>query len=144
MAGGCVTASSRYACIPTVLLRSETTHDCSERTVTKYAARTAVPVDRSKAEIERILQRWGADQFAYGWQHGGAMIGFRIDNRQVRLTLPLPLPTEFMAGLMLPDGRTVGEWATPQIEAAYARGLMPSSLPGLPAPKQDNVVEMQR
>lgn len=35
----------------------------------------------------------------------------------------------FMAQIMLPDGRTVSEWASPQIEAAYSNGMMPPMLP---------------
>ena len=30
-----------------------------------YAARTTVPIEKSKAEIERTLTRYGADRFAY-------------------------------------------------------------------------------
>jgi hypothetical protein len=33
-----------------------------------YAVGTSVPVDRSKAEIERLLIRYGADHFASGWR----------------------------------------------------------------------------
>jgi hypothetical protein len=33
--------------------------------------------------------------------------------------------------LVLPDGRTVSEWLTPQIEAVYRQGEMPPMLPGL-------------
>ncbi len=38
---------------------------------------------------------------------------------------------EFLAYIMLPDGRTVGGWVGPQLDAAYDpdRGIMPSSLP---------------
>lgn len=39
---------------------------------------------------------------------------------------------EFLAFLVLPDGRTAGEWLRPQIEISYAGGQMP---PLLPAPK---------
>lgn len=37
---------------------------------------------------------------------------------------------EFLANLVLPDGSTVGDWAQPQIAAAYASGQMPALLPG--------------
>ena len=36
---------------------------------------------------------------------------------------------EFAANIVLPDGRTVGEWLGPQIEQAYASGTMPELLP---------------
>jgi len=36
---------------------------------------------------------------------------------------------EFMAHIVLPDGRTVSEWLTPQIERAYTSSSMPPLLP---------------
>lgn len=39
------------------------------------------------------------------------------------------LDDEFLSGVMLPDGRTVGEWARPQIELVYLTGQMPPLLP---------------
>jgi hypothetical protein len=38
---------------------------------------------------------------------------------------------EFLADVMLPDGTTVGDWARPQLEAAYNSGKMPALLPGM-------------
>jgi len=38
--------------------------------------------------------------------------------------------TEFMANVMLPDGRTVGEALQPQLAQSYADGQMPPLLPG--------------
>jgi hypothetical protein len=61
----------------------------------KYAAQTAVPVDRSKAEIERLLQRYGATEFAHGWKQDRATIMFKMHNRYVRFNLPLPTVDEF-------------------------------------------------
>lgn len=57
---------------------------------TRYASSTSVSSDRSRTEIEQILKRYGADQFAYGWDQRGAMIQFRAHGRQVRFALPLP------------------------------------------------------
>lgn len=37
---------------------------------------------------------------------------------------------EFLADIALPNGRTVGEWAGPQLAAAYDGGTMPALLPG--------------
>lgn len=56
----------------------------------KYAENTDVPVERSKAEIETILSRYGADQFMSGWRDLTAVIAFRASERHVRFTLPLP------------------------------------------------------
>ena len=56
----------------------------------KYARDTSVSVERSKAEIERLLQRYGAKEFAHGWKTGKAVIQFGMMNRVVRFVLPLP------------------------------------------------------
>lgn len=55
-----------------------------------YAANTSVSVEKSKAEIERTLARYGASGFAYGWQGSYAMIQFVAHDRRIRFLLPLP------------------------------------------------------
>jgi len=55
-----------------------------------YALGTKVPVSQSKTEIERVLQRYGADQFMYGIKHEAALIMFRAHGRHVKFVLPLP------------------------------------------------------
>jgi len=55
-----------------------------------YASQTDVSSDRSRAEIERTLQRYGARSFMYGWDEGRAVLGFVASDRQVRFVLPLP------------------------------------------------------
>ena len=154
--------------------------------MTRYAQNTDVTSAKSRDEIERTLMRYGADQFAYGWQGDRAVIQFRANDRLIRFVLEMPdrldpdfqlTPTgktrntdtaakewekatrqrwralalvvkakleavesdistfehEFMANVVLPDGITVGEFMTPQIEVAYQRGEMPSALPELEA-----------
>lgn len=56
----------------------------------QYAATTEVPADRSRAEIERTLARYGATSFMYGWEPGRAAIQFEKDGRRIRFVLPLP------------------------------------------------------
>lgn len=63
--------------------------------MSRYAVQTGVSVDRSKAEIERIITRYGADQFVSGWQEGQSIIGFRCEGRFVRFVLPLPRREDF-------------------------------------------------
>lgn len=58
--------------------------------MSRYAKDTEVSVERSRAEIETTLNRYGADTFAYMQQPGHAAIGFRIGGRQIRFVLPLP------------------------------------------------------
>ena len=55
-----------------------------------YAERTDVPVDRSKAEIERMLHVAGASQFATLMSQDKAAIAFTIGGRNYRFAVPLP------------------------------------------------------
>ena len=57
---------------------------------TRYAEKTTVSTEKSRLEIERTLKRYGAISFAYGSDATRATIGFTIENRMVRFTLPLP------------------------------------------------------
>lgn len=47
----------------------------------------------------------------------------------------------FMASIVAPDGRTVGELAGPAIAAMYAKGVTPPSFLSLPSGKPGDVVE---
>lgn len=150
----------------------------------RYAEDTSVSADRSRAEIERILQRYGASAFSYGWEGNQAAIAFKAQNRLIRFLLPLPdkdahefqftpakrqrrtpeqaqaaweqatrqrwralalaikakleaveagittFEDEFLAHIVLPSGQSVGQWLSPQLEAAYQSGRMPPLLPG--------------
>ncbi len=58
--------------------------------MTRYAESTSVPADRSRNEIERTLQRYGAESFAYGWEGQQAVIMFAAHGRRIRFVLPLP------------------------------------------------------
>jgi hypothetical protein len=151
--------------------------------MTKYAADTSVSVEKSRAEIERTLKRWGAEQFMYGWNQQGAVVGFVMNNRQLRFTLAMPdrnakefwytpsqgikrtqaqanaqweqacrqrwralnliikakleavesgictFDDEFLAQIMLPNGRTVSEQICDDIAIAYETNEMPALLP---------------
>ncbi len=61
----------------------------------KYAQNTSVSADRSKAEIERTLIRYGVDEFFYGRFAKGAAIGFTFKGRSVKLNVPLPARKQF-------------------------------------------------
>lgn len=125
-----------------------------------YARNTTVPVERSKAEIERLLQAKGATSFHSGWNADFASLGFTISGTQVMIGVPMPqvsdyrrmsrtrgeaayqaesrrrwrclllilkakfeaiasgistIEKEFLADVVLPNGRTLGEWAVPMI-----------------------------
>jgi hypothetical protein len=145
-----------------------------------YASKTEVPTDRSRAEIERTLVRYGATKFMYGWDESAAVVMFDMHKRRLKFVLPLPRRDEFrltptrkvrtessqneayeqacrqrwralaltikaklesvesgieqfeeafMPQIVLPNGDTIGEVMTPQIERAYMTGEMPPLLP---------------
>lgn len=55
-----------------------------------YAENTSVSVEKSKAEIESTLMRYGANEFVSGWDQDKALIGFKCRDRFIRFELPLP------------------------------------------------------
>lgn len=150
--------------------------------MSRYAEGTEVTAEKSRAEIERTLQRYGCEAFMFGWEGNHALLQFKAKERFVRFTLTMPdlsefrmtdnyrtrnqaaqekardaeirrrwrslalgikakldaveseiatFEDEFMANIVLPDGQTVGQFMEPQIEEAYATGIMPSMLPAL-------------
>ena len=126
--------------------------------MTRYAAKTTVPVSRTRDEIERVLTRYGADAFGYGWDDGRAVLSFRAQGRYIRFSMDVvgtpqeerqrwralllvmkakleavesgitSFENEFLAHVVLPDNRTVGQWLGPELEAAYLHGEMPKQL----------------
>lgn len=153
--------------------------------MTKFASQTTVSPEKSRAEIETLLLRYGADQFMYALKPEAAAIAFRCHGRHIRFVLPMPrideqrfthvkrrgylqkrtpdqardawhqevrsrwralalvikakleavesgiaeFEDEFLAHIVLPDGRTMGQLARPQIANAYETGQMPPLLP---------------
>lgn len=73
--------------------------------MTRFAQRTSVPADRSRAEVERVLQRYGARGFGYSWERReGPKTELRefsdivFDFKGRRIRLDVPMPTEREAG----------------------------------------------
>lgn len=64
------------------------------RKAQRFAHGTKVPVEQTKAEIERIVTKYGADAFAVMRDGPVQMIAFRIHNLNVRFTVPMPKPKE--------------------------------------------------
>jgi len=62
----------------------------------QYAKETSVPVSRSEAQLKELLRRYGADAIMTYEERAQqiAAVAFRAKGRNVRLTLPLPDPTE--------------------------------------------------
>jgi len=57
-----------------------------------FAAETKVPVERTKVELDQLLQKHGATQRMMGTDDGRGVgvVGFTLAGRQVRLKIPLP------------------------------------------------------
>ena len=132
-----------------------------------YAEKTTVPVSKSRMEIEELIRKHGAGQFASGYSGNRVMIGFTAYNRQVRFVVDIPkgktqkdteqlerqrwralllvikakfeaidsgvscFDDEFLAHIVLPDGKTCGDYMVPQLEVVYETGQMPALLPML-------------
>ena len=60
----------------------------------RYATNTSVSVEKSRTEIERILHRYGCEDFAYRTSRGFAQIAFKMNERMLRFDLNLPDPDE--------------------------------------------------
>lgn len=158
-----------------------------------YAADTSTSVEKTRAELETVIRKFGADAFGYVMEGERAAIQFRAHGKYVRFVLPLPSPgekrfthfrrrgsyydqqrtasaaqkeyeqgcrsawralflavkaklvaveakittfeQEFMAHIVLPNGKTAGEEILPMIEEAYQTGQMPAFTLALPAPQ---------
>lgn len=61
----------------------------------QYAKNTNVSSEMSRLEIEKILIKYGASNFAYATAEGQALIAFTMHGRQVRFLLPLPKREEY-------------------------------------------------
>lgn len=65
----------------------------------RYAAQTNVSVEKSRAEVEETVRRYGADGYRHGWGDRDGkrieQIEFSASNRHVRFTLVMPSPEEF-------------------------------------------------
>lgn len=68
----------------------------------QYAKNTNVTSELSRLEIEKILIKYGAENFAYATASGQALIGFTMNGKQVKFLLPLPKQEEFR---LTPTGR---------------------------------------
>jgi hypothetical protein len=135
--------------------------------VSRYAANTSVPVERSRAEIEKTLVRYGATGFGYSWDRRirgsgaaeeHAVLVFALGGRRVQLDVVMPeapkeqrqrwralllvvkakleavesglgtLESEFLANIVMKDGRTVGAAMLPRLTEAVETGrLLPAA-----------------
>jgi hypothetical protein len=134
-----------------------------EKIMGRYAERTKVPVAKTVGDIERVVNRYDADQFVFGRddKKGIAFIGFQMNNVRIRVSIPFSkdneqehrqrwraalliikakleavesgistLEQEFLANILLPDGRTMIDWIVPQLENIKS-DKMPALIPEL-------------
>ncbi len=62
--------------------------------MTIYAAKTEVPSEKTRAEIERLVTKYGATRFMSGWEDLSAAVLFEMSGRRVRFSLPMPDPSD--------------------------------------------------
>ena len=55
-----------------------------------YAARTRVPISRTKTDIEELLAKHGATGFAYATEGDRSMVAFSMSGRRVQIMLVMP------------------------------------------------------
>lgn len=90
--------------------------------MSKYAEGTSVSPEKSRAEIETILKRYGADQFMYGIKTDAAAIAFHVNDRNIRFVLPMPDPKSFKTYTR--KGRYGTQFRTDaQAQAAYEQDV---------------------
>ncbi len=62
--------------------------------MSRYAENTRVSAEQSRSEIEKILTKYGANGFMYGWQQESALIAFEMKGRRIKFILPFPKKTD--------------------------------------------------
>lgn len=66
--------------------------------MTHYAQTTRVTVDRSRAEVHKILRKHGATRIVDAWEQGGnAAVQFELGGYVARLSVPVPSIEELRA-----------------------------------------------
>jgi len=60
----------------------------------RFAEGTTVSVERSRAELEALLMRFGATGFLYGWTGQQGMIAFELRGRRCRFAVRPPTTDE--------------------------------------------------
>ncbi len=63
--------------------------------MSKFAERTTVSVEKSKVEIEKLLVRYGAEEFVSGWTGKTAQILFVMKSKRIKFILHLPVESEY-------------------------------------------------
>jgi hypothetical protein len=98
----------------------------------RYAENTEVSVEKTRAEIERMFVRYGANRFASAVFEEGAAIAFQYEDKQAKLEAVEcgieTFETAFLPYIVLSDGKTIGETMIPRLGEVIKTGLL--ALPG--------------
>ena len=62
--------------------------------MSEFAKNTSVSVEKSRAEIERTVQRYGAQGYMYATRDDMAVVQFEMEGRVIRFRLELPSPND--------------------------------------------------
>lgn len=62
----------------------------------RYAEKTSVPIDRSRVEVERVLERYGCSRFGImNESDGSALLYFEHGDRSFQFAVKVPLKGKF-------------------------------------------------
>jgi len=125
-----------------------------------YAEKTKVPVSKSKADIENLVKKYGANGWGIMEFNGRVQIAFQLAGRNLLFRVAIPekdqaqrsmyralllvikgklesaesgietLEEAFMANIVMPGGETVADSILPSIAKAYESGRDIPLLPG--------------
>ncbi len=114
-----------------------------------YAEKTRVPVSQSKADIEKLVMKYGAGGFGIMSFGGSAQVAFQMQDRNILFRVELPEDAQeerarwralllvikaklesaatgietfedaFLSNIVMPGGQTVGDMTRPAIESHY-------------------------
>lgn len=90
--------------------------------------RTRTGLDRVASQIEKEWEQACRSR----WRALLLCIRGKLEAVESQIT---EFEEEFLAHIILPDGKTAGDWLRPQIAIAYETKLMPRNLLALPAPE---------
>lgn len=97
-----------------------------------YAADTSTSVEKTRAELEAAQKEW-EQSCRSAWRCLFLAVKAKLVAVEAQITT---FEQEFMAHIVLPNGRTTGEEILPQIDEAYRSGKMPTFTLAPPAPQQ--------
>jgi hypothetical protein len=90
----------------------------------KYAVKTDVTPEKTLAEIQQAVKRYGATRFAFIDDPEKVGIAFEMEGRRIRFVLPLPTQEEAMVKVNQSRAKRYSESAHQQLIRARWRALL--------------------